>query len=487
MVTIASPTPGATVYYTTDGGEPSGSVDDRFVLPYDHSPISVNSTTVLRARAFKFGYRPSRIVTHTYFIDERVTLPTVSLATDPMYLWDRYEGIYVSGADRNFEKDWEKPAHLELFESSSDRGFAMDIGLSIHGGWSRRLPQKSLAVFSRKAYGPDRISYRLFPDSQTSSYKSFILRNSGNDWAYTMLRDAMMQTLVKDRMDIDFQEYRPVVVFLNGEYWGIHNLRENINRHYLESLYGIDGKKVDLLEGNGTVLEGDAQHYNAMIKFLESSDLTTLESYDQLKSFLDVDEYINYQIAQIYFGNTDWFDDNIKYWRPKEPSGRWRWILFDTDYGFNLPRALKPSPPHHNTLKMATDSFLFAKTLENRRFRNEFIQRFAGHLNTTFKANRVIRIIDSLQVQIASELPRHISRWRDFPAPYYGDPFSSVEEWEGNVEELRSFARQRVDYIRRHISRRFDLESPVTLHLEGNSEAGGRVQINGVTIDSLPW
>ena len=487
LLTINSPTPGAVIYYTTNGSEPSGFIEDRFLLPYDHFPIRIDSTTVVRARAFKSGHRPSRIVTQTFFIDESCTLPIVSLATDPLNLWDHYEGIYVSGKDRNFEKNWEKPAHLELYESVDSHGYALDIGLRIHGGWSRRLPQKSLAVFARKEYGSSKISYQLFPNKQVYSFKSFILRNSGNDWAHTLLRDAMMQTLVKDRMDIDFQDYRPVVVFLNGKYWGIHNLREKLNEHYIESNHGIARKKIDLLEGDGTVLEGDADQYSAMMEFLESSDMTTIEAYDHLESLLDVGEFINYQLSQIYFANTDWFDENIKYWRPREEGGRWRWMLFDTDYGFNLPLALTPSPPHHNTLKMAADSFLFGRLLDNPIFRNEFIQRFASHLNTTFHPDRAIHIIDSLKVQIAPEIPRHINRWKDSPAPYYGDPFSSIEEWENNVEELRSFARQRTDNIRRHILTEFKLETQVIVHLEGNPNAGGRVQINGVNIDSLPW
>ena len=117
LLTINSPTPGAVIYYTTNGSEPSGFIEDRFLLPYDHFPIRIDSTTVVRARAFKSGHRPSRIVTQTFFIDESCTLPIVSLATDPLNLWDHYVVIYVSGKDRNFEKNWEKPAHLELYES----------------------------------------------------------------------------------------------------------------------------------------------------------------------------------------------------------------------------------------------------------------------------------------------------------------------------------------------------------------------------------
>ena len=486
-LTISSSTSGATIYYTTDGSEPSGSAGDSFLSPYDHSNIIIDSTTVVRARVFKFGHVPSAIVTQTFFVGEICTLPVISIAIDPVDLWDKYRGIYVSGVDRNFDKDWEKSAHLEWYESADSRGFCLDAGVRIHGGWSRRLPQKSLAVYARKKYGSSGIEYQLFADKPIFNFKSFILRNSGNDWVYTLLRDGMMQTLVKDRMDIDLQGYRPAVVFLNGRYWGIHNLREKLNEHYLESNYGIDHEKVDLLEGNHAVLEGDRDHYRAMMEFLKSTDITSLEAYGYLKGQMDVGEYINYQLAQIYFANTDWFDDNIKYWRPKTENGKWRWMLFDTDYGFNLKLALKPSPPGHNTLKMAADSYLFRRLLENSEFKNEFIQRFVSHLNTTFQPDRVLHIIDSLKAEIESEIPRHIDRWKDSPAPFYGYPFSSIDEWERNIEELREFARQRPQYVRQHIMAKFGLSDWVTVDLEAVPDSGGTIQISDVNLDFLPW
>ena len=118
FITLSSPTPRATIYYTTDGSDPIGSSADNYLQPYDHSPVVLNSTTVVRARSFKQGYLPSPITTRTFFIDEGTALPVISLATDPQNLWDKKRGIYV-----NFAEDWGKPVHLEFYESTDGRGF----------------------------------------------------------------------------------------------------------------------------------------------------------------------------------------------------------------------------------------------------------------------------------------------------------------------------------------------------------------------------
>ena len=143
-------------------------------------------------------------MTRTYFVGDEFSLPTVSLAVDPEHLWSDELGIYVKGDRRNFTRDWERPAHIEFHDAGGRLEFSQDVGVQIHGGWSRNQPQKSLAVRARRRYGNEAIHYPLFPDKPLSRYKGFVLRNSGNDWTYTLLRDAIMQALVKGRMDIDY-------------------------------------------------------------------------------------------------------------------------------------------------------------------------------------------------------------------------------------------------------------------------------------------
>ena len=493
-VALFHPAARTLITYTTDGAIPT-----RRSTPYWDHPLELRATTVVRARAFTAGRTASEVITHTFLIGEQPTLPVVSLATDPHNLWDEDLGIYVEGKDENFKKNWERPASIEFFEADGELGFTSDVGVEIHGGWSRRLPQKSLAINFRAKYGTETLTYRLFADKPIEEFKEFILRNSGNDWTYTLMRDGMMQSLVKDRMDLDYQSYRPAILFLNGQYWGIHNLRERINASYIASNYGIPRNQIDLLEERSEVRVGTAAHYDSLLAFLDASDMAAPETMEHVENQMQIDHYIDYQIAEIFFANTDWPATNIEYWRPRTDAGKWRWILFDTDFGFDLKLALTPSPPDHNTLEMAStadgppypnppwSTFLLRTLLEAPEFRNQFVQQMAIHLNTTFATARVIALIDSLRDEVGGEIARHAERWSPHPAPHYGDPFSSVETWEANIAEMREFARQRGGHVRQHLAAKFGLESQSLLSLRVEPEHAGVIEINGVRAEPFPW
>ena len=242
------------IYYTLDGSIPS---EDSFIYS---GPIFIATTTVLRAAVIDNECFPGEVITHSYLIDEESTLPVVSLTSDPYNLWDEEYGIYVMGTDAewdfpyfgaNFWEDWERPIHVELFEPNGDLGFRLDAGVKIFGGWSRGLPQKSLAIYARPGYGTSEINYQIFPDKEIDSFVAIVLRNSGNEWFgsgqdnATMFRDGMHTSLM-DNTGIDHQEYRPAAVYINGDYWGIHNIREKVNEEFLASNNpGVDPDELD--------------------------------------------------------------------------------------------------------------------------------------------------------------------------------------------------------------------------------------------------
>ena len=493
IVSLIHLNPDTRIFFSTDGGIPTSGTG------YNSMGISIENTTVLRARAVTRGFLPSDVITHTYFVDDEVDLPIVSVAVDPEHLWSRDLGIYVKGNRNNFMLDWERPAHLEFYDDGGDLGFSQDVGVKIHGGWSRNQPQKSLAIHARRRYGKEEIDYPLFPDKPMHRYTSFILRNSGNDWTYTLLRDAIMQALVNDRMDIDYQSYRSVVLYLNGQYWGIHNMRERISIGYLGDNYGLDEDEIDYLINNSEVRTGDATHYESLLEYLESNDLTKTGVYEQVSAQMDVDEYLNYQIAEMFIANTDWPGNNLEFWRPRSSNGRWRWILFDTDYGFNLPLALNPSPPEHDMVAMATapdgqdwpnppwSTLILRSLLEIDDVRHDFIQRFASHLNTTFRTDRVEGVIDSIRSGIVAEIPRHAERWSPFPSPFYGKSFATIEEWDANLDLMREFARARPSYVWNHLRGQFSLGDRSTLSLEVEPEGAGTIYVNTVAVEAPRW
>ncbi len=487
LVTITASSPQHEIYYTLDG-----SVPTKNSLRYQ-SQVSITKTTVMRAREFGSDGSASAIVTRNYLINETIQLPVVCLTTDPYNLWDPDSGIYVLGKNydpspphfgANFWQDWERPVHVEFFEPGGKLGFELNAGMKIFGAWTRDFAQKSLAIFARSQYGAGEIRYQIFPDKPIQRFESFVLRNSGNDWLSTMFRDGMMQSLLK-ATDLDLVAYRPAVVFLNGQYWGILNIREKISEHYLAANRQVDPQNLDLLENDAQVIHGDAIYYRAMLDFIATHDIRLSTTYDSVKKMMDVDNFMDYEIAQICFDNRDWPGNNVKYWRTRSPQGRWKWIVFDTDFGFGLWNA---AAYRDNTLEFATEAngpdwpnppwstFLLRRLLENPQFKTDFINRFADHLNTTFNPQRVIQKIDSIKTLLQVEIQRHQLKWRD-----------SARNWQQNVQNLRQFATYRAAFVKTHLMSKFNLKGTAPISLEVSPPSAGTILLNSLQIKQFPW
>ena len=491
-VELSTDLPNGAIHYTLDGSPPTLN-STRYT-----APLQIDQTMVVRARVFADDHAPSEGTIQTFLIDEPKGLPVVSLITDPDNFFHDDIGIYVvgtngsggrcAGGPRNWNRDWERPVHVEFFETDGSPGFKLDAGVGIFGGCTRTFAQKSLEIVARDQYGPKRIEYPVFADRPVDAYKAFLLRNSGQDWKYTMFRDGLSQILARDGLDVDGQAFRSAIVFLNGAYWGIHNLREKLNAHYVENHFDIDSDDVELLNPEKSQpIRGLSPHYNDLVTYLENNDLTIPEHLEWVQNQLDVDAYIDYLILNLYVANVDWPGNNLKLWRPNTEDGRWRWMTFDLDRGFGGDGLAQP---HTNALMRALaenganwpnppwSTFLFRKLLTSDAFKHNFIQRFALHLNTTFATDRILPVVDSLQALIAHEMPRHQSRWPE--------TISLVENWAAGVEVLRTFARERPDHARNHIIDRFELSGMAEVTVETNDPSGGQIYINEVLLpDSM--
>lgn len=479
---------GGTIHYTLDGSEP-----DQASQIYT-ATIQIPSTKVLRVKVFNTGMLPSKTVTNTYLINFNTQLPVISLSTNPLNLFDEEFGIYTLGDSAessfpyfgaNFWKDWERPVHVDYFENDGTaNGFSLDAGVQIFGGWSRGHPQKSLAIFARGRYGYSAIDYKLFDDLPFTQYQSFVLRNSGNDWNSTMFRDGLMTNIVDD-VDIDKQKFKPAVLFINGQYWGIHNIREKVNEHFLAQHNNVNADSLDLLESFAQLIQGDSSDYLALHSFIENNSMINASNYEFVKSKIDVNNFIKYFVSQIYFANTDWPGGNIKYWR-KNAAGKWRWILFDTDFGFGL---FEPNPFMHNSLEFATapngpnwpnppwSTLFLRKLLDNQSFKNDFINCFADFSNTVFKSSAVINKINYFKSVIESEIPRHIQRWNAF----------NLDGWLSNIQVLWNFANQRLTYMQVHFIQKFGLSGIAAVNLSISDTSMGYIKLNSLLVDQSSW
>ena len=471
-----------TIKYTLDGTTPNEQ--NGFI--YD-KPLLIGTTTVVRAVIYKKGKLTSRPTTHTYFINDSCSLPILSLATDSI------KTLLRTDAGNGYRG--ENPLHLEFFEQEKS-SFKLNGGFRLQGLAIRYYPQKSLAIRFRVNYGAEKLSYPLFPQKpHLTRFYDFSLRGSGNDNNRTLFRDGLMHSLVDKNMHIDYLSYRPVVVYVNGKYWGIHNIREKISRYYLETNHPKIGKRAELLEWKAAPIQGDPTHYNKMWHFADSNDLSDPANYDSISSWMDIDNYIDYFIAETFYGNNDWPMANIKYWRPSKKEGKWRWIMFDLDLAFNF-RANR-CPGHHTSIQyvlgvnnchlphldhaLMESTILFRALIKNDTFRKHFITRYTDILNTNFKSERVTRVIQALHDSLAPEMPRHIKRWSDKRG------IRNMNTWKREVGELLRFAEERPDTIRKFLSEAFDLGDSIQLQFNINNPKGGTIQVNTITPDQFPF
>lgn len=555
-----------TIYYTLDCTEPTQKslvysspirIKSRVGDKNSISEISTTSIywkkpkgevfkgTIIRARAYRDGSPVSNIITRTYFVDKRMhgryAFPVISLVTDPANLFDYEKGIYTQGkafddfkkkfpekAEKvnrkgNFRlggKKWERPVHIDFFEPNGFLGFSQNVGIRLFGGpYTRTIPRKAFCLYPRRKYDSSKfIHYEIFPGLRKSeennevldTFEHLLLRTSGQDATHTMFRDAIMQSLVGDILDT--QAYRPAVVFLNSEYWGIYNIREHMDEHYLASHYGVDEDKVILLENHAKVKAGskkDRKDFLDLLDFVVENDMTDQGNYEYIKRLIDIDNFIDYNLAEIYFNNMDWLSNNIRFWRydraqftPDAPyglDGRWRWLVYDTDIGFGLAEGFEAHK--YNMLKLATaedgvgdmnvfinhkewSTRLLRSLLTNQYFRNKFINRFADYLNTRFKEEVVIEKIIAIKKNLELELQEHIQRWGADAGP-----IRSIKSWNKKVGLLGHFVNRRPRHIRKHIQDYFGLGGVAKVTLQVSGSSGGTIQINTIKLgaENLPW
>lgn len=422
----------------------------------------IRKSHVVRAVAYRDGCPASEIFTGNYLVlDDQTSNPysadVVFVNTEPKSLFDPQEGIYVYGEQGNYKKRgrlWERKANIEFFDPSGESYLKQDGGIRVHGGGTREGSQKSLRLYARSDYGPSSFDYPFFEDRELTSYKRLILRMSMGDWSRTLFKDHLAHSLVHN-LNVGYQSGVTAVVFLNGEYWGIHSIRERQDKHFLKEHYGVDENNVDMVEYSlfqaGPVAEeGDKVLYNELMDFVIQNNLSDSLNYSQLKSMIDVESFIDLHVAQLYFANTDFPENNNTMWRERSSSGVWRWLFYDCDACM--------ARPQYNQLyeNMGEGVFfenrpewsvtLFRALMKSTQFRAQFANRFRTLINSTFNAGRVITAINEFEAMYAPLVAEHIGRW-GYPNTY--------DEWLSNVAGLRQFAVQRPVEVMRLLDRYF--------------------------------
>lgn len=420
-VTLSAPE-GHTIFYTTDCTDPS---ENSSVYT---APITLNSTTILRAMVVADGKLPSLISTQSYFFGVSHTMRVVSLVSDPVNLFDYNEGIYEMGPGAvgeyaeypygsnnkgaNFWMDWEKAANVELFGVDGETILSQGCGIKLQGQYSRAEDQKAFKLIARSEYGSNRFEAALFDDRPYTEYQSFILRASGQDNDKTRMRD-IVQTSLASETDVMYQAAEMCVVYINGQYWGHYNMRERINKYSMAQWEGwtSDPDDMDIVKSNRTVVQGSNDSFETIVSWVAENGIHSQEDIDYVSQVIDIDNYLDYVAVQIYVGNPDLL--NVRRYRSTSEDGRWRWVLFDTDWGFttdtNSMRRWLDERGAGSEYK--TDNRLFIGLMNNDEIRDQFLHRFNELMLKSWTADRVLATIDGYYQELLPEIDQHLARW----------------------------------------------------------------------------
>jgi len=475
-VSLSSTGAGETIRYTLDGSVPtSGSTAYSSALP-------ISNTTILRARSFASGKIPGPVLTRTFFVGENPTLPVFSLVTDPENLFDGTIGIYsntdtyynISGFGAGYYplKGREVPVRLEMFEADQSPAFAVNAGVRIAGENVWTKAQKPLNVYMRSKYGDDLINYQMFPGEPVATFGEFSLRNGGDDWEETMLRDAMMPSILEEQMDAGLYSYRPSILFINGAFWGVYNIRKRFDPLYFANEHQLSEDDYDQLKyANDFVnqiyakLQADAgttEAYESFLAYCTTNNTADPAVYSQIESQMDVDSFIDYIVATDYAVNTSW-QHNREFWSGHTPGSKWQWIINDFDRGF--------SNANGSIIDDFRDNYdLFQRLRINSDFLNRLLQRYAAHLSSTFYPQRISDKLDILTAEQDAEVARHQARWP-----------GSMASRTAQIAAIKQFAVNR----RAQAVYRLQLElglalGTADLTVNRSHSDGGRVLIAGV-------
>lgn len=499
MVTLTdtSGIPNAKIHYTTDNSEPDGSA------PIYTAPIRVDTTTVIRAKVIAENYLIPRSIAQTYIVSDReLTLPIISISTDNRYLWDDSVGIYCVGKNgkqygevikANFYQNWRRPMIFSYFPSAESEEVLNQLGeIRIAGDGSRLYPSKSMIVYSHKRFGEKEFSYPIFqnPDKKDVIIKSMMLRNSGQDFMSTYLNDASNQLFMGGKVELDYQAYQPAILYLNGQYWGIINIRERSEEDYVYGNYNRL-EDVDVLENWYDVKAGDNIEANRLIEGVNND----LFSYEELKAMVDLDEFINFSMLHMFVANRDYPINNVVMWRERKEGGKWRFIVKDTDLGghyitttpdFNALNYMLHPEEEQGLVKewdWTKESALFRALMQSNKFRNEFINRFTVYLGNILSTRTTCQIVDSLKKQIDPEISYHINAHSGKALDYYFAP-PTLEAWDYDIKRKKQWLSERVSYQYQHLNEYMSYGGLVDLIIESPVGELNEVvmQLNGVDL-----
>ena len=497
---------GAVIRYTTNGSEPTAT-STKYT-----SAIKITKTKVIRAKVFCDGWLSPVSSAQSYIFHPRsMTTPIFSVQTNDKYLNDKEIGLFANNNSKEDKKlhDWRRPVNIEMFTPEKEGSVFNTLSETrIQGGASRANALKSMVFYANKRFNPDykRFSYEFFPDQKpgVTEFKSFSLRDGGNDFGDMYFRDLIIQRTMAGHVDLDWQAGHTAVLYINGEYMGMLNIRERSNEDNVYSNYGgledLDMVEIGHEQINGQDMfeeelkEGTADFYEAFKAFYSQKG-HTLAEYEQ---WLDVSEYLNVAAMNLFYGNNDWPGNNTVFWRPNEDdteSGlpkRFRVIVKDTDFGLGLygkQNNFNMLDLLYNPSKYPNDKWAFTEPatrllknmLEDQDIRNMLIDKCCVFMADFMNGNGTGEMIDIIQAEAMDEFVAHRDKYNP-GNPWW--PTDNSADINNKFNNAKNWAKGRPDYFYKHIGDQWKLGSPVGLTINKSTKADIEITFNGIKMSN---
>lgn len=452
-------------------------------------------------------------MTNSYFINalgcDTHGLPAVSLCADSLDLFDFETGIFVPGIhfdslDPYFTgnyfmrgREWERLSNIEFYELDN-HGINQQVGLRTHGKSARWQNQKGFSIYAREEYGNKRIKYKFFDNIPISNFKRLTLKPYASAWNGSGCKDYISNRIAQ-HLNVEFMASRPSVLFINGEYCGVYYVEEKPDERFLEDHFDVDKEDVNIIKSWSEADYGTMYNYNALFEWMQQADLKDVEQYAYAEAHIDMENFIDYYILELFTANLDWPASNTRMWQVN--NGKWRWIFYDGDACLEamdydvFANATYDGDAWYPSSRKAT--LFFRRLLENEQFKAQFAMRFNELAFSVFAYQNTKPYFDYIKEALQDEVPNQIER--------YGIPVSYGTWVYYCMTVIDDFLMNRSDNIISALNDFISIEEPVVkvfqcfpnpssgdIHVSFESDAFGAAEISiydlmGRKVFSLPY
>lgn len=411
-----------TIYYTLDGSEPTTN------SKVYSSPIFLNKTTVVKAISYQEGKIVSDKVVGSYIINENHILPVMSISLNP----SDFNKIQGDPWNENLEVN----SYAELYENG--KSFSIPCGFKLFGGSTRGLKKKSFSLKFKKKYGAGNLKYQVFNNRDYSEFDSLVLRSGSQDNESAFIRDILMTSIVDGKINVSVQAYKSVILYINGNYWGVYNIREKVDDNFISNNFNVSSGDSNIVRIDNDITTGSGKKYFDLINYVTTHNMSTSESYNHVKEQMNINSYIDFWVAETWVTNNDIVNTRF-FWHPSIDDGKINMIFYDLDFAMwnynNNYYSFMTNPNGMSRLNISTT--LMRALMKNSQFKKDFKTRVCYQYKNIWNEKNVLKRIDEIYNSIKPEMERNQIRWSQ-----------TMKNWESEVEYLREYTKKRESYFK---------------------------------------